>query len=571
MKKALLFLCCYLIHVANAQFNNNYWYFGNKAGVYFDASGIHATSGPLFAAEGTASIADRCGLLFYTDGDTVWNKQHQMMANGFNVGGKCVDFSINSGTQAALIVRQPSSDSLFYLFTTDCVEDSLKDGFRYSIINTNRQNGLGEVVLKNQPLLAFSEEKITAVKHANGCDIWIITHKFKSKDFYVYRLDANGLDTTPVISTTGQIHNCQNPIYMHGRGYLKASPNGEKLVNVNPDGAYYYCDTTFAEVFTFNKQTGIITSDFVFPQDTTNWWITYTAWTIPFYGATFSPDNSKLYLSSGFYGPHLFQYDLNAGSVANILASKTFLTTPFPYPPTLRNIPTAMVNAPDGKIYIGQKYRGYLGAIQQPNQAGQACTYIDSAFNLLPGTVNSWGGLPNFFEYYINPKSLASNFTFNPTAAVGDSVAFTNLSVAATNYSWNFGDGHFSSLANPVHVYSDTGWFNISLYAKDAYCDVDRSCQSIYIGKAEVSALDFIENPYSFQISPNPFQEDFTLETSKQGNYKLQLFSSIGQLLLERSFHTSITIQTSKMPKGVYYVKVQDEKKVVWGRKMLKN
>ena len=571
MKNVWMIILCFSVNYTMAQFNTNYWYFGKKAGVYFDSAGVHATTGSLVAAEGTASIADRCGLLFYTEGDTVWNKQHQMMVGGFGVGGKCEGFAVNSSTQSSLIVRQPSSDSIFYLFTTDCVEDSLQDGLRYSIINMNRQNGLGEVVLKNQPLLPLAEEKITAVKHANGCDIWIITHKFKSKDFYAYRLDAIGLDTVPVITTTGQIHNCQNPNYMHGRGYLKASPNGEKLINVNPDGAYFYCDTTFAELFSFNKQTGGVTSDFIFPLDSTNWWGSYNGWTIPFYGATFSPDNSKLYLSSGFYGPHLFQYDLSSGVAATILASKTFVATPFPYPAPLRNFPTAMVNAPDGKIYIGQKYREYLGVIQHPNLAGLSCNYIDSALQLQAGTESGWGGLPNFFEYYINPKVLASKFTCNLIVAQGDSVAFQNLSIGATNYSWHFGDGTYSSLINPVHVYTDTGYVDISLFAKDSACDVDRFCQTIYVTKSAVDALHEVETSTQFQISPNPFVNEFEIHTNRAANYKLQLFSSTGQLLREQLFQTSLRWQSSNLPKGVYYVKLYEGNQWVAVKRVLKN
>lgn len=338
---------------ADGQNTNNYWYFGSKAGVYFDNLGPHPISGNIKAAEGTSSISDGCGLLFYTNGDTVWNKNYEMMVNGFDVGGRCATFfNSSSSTQAALIVRQPSSDSIFYIFTTDCIEDDLVDGVRYSIVNMNLNNGLGEVTLKNQPLFAPAEEKLTAAKNSDGCDIWIIAHEYATNNFHSYLLTSAGINTVPVISSSGQIHNASNPAYFNARGYLKASPNGEKLINVNPDGAYSWADTTLPELFNFDKATGIVTSDLIFPKDTSYWWNEYSAWTIPFYGATFSPDNSKLYLSSGFYGPHLFQYNLNAGTDSAIIASKKFLSYPYPWPSTQwPDLPCSMVNGPDGKIY----------------------------------------------------------------------------------------------------------------------------------------------------------------------------------------------------------------------------
>jgi PKD repeat protein len=44
-------------------------------------------------------------------------------------------------------------------------------------------------------------------------------------------------------------------------------------------------------------------------------------------------------------------------------------------------------------------------------------------------------------------------------------VLFTNLSTAATNYSWAFGDGHTSNATNPANIYANPGSFSISLTA----------------------------------------------------------------------------------------------------------
>lgn len=566
LKKLLTILFLLTKFSADGQNTNNYWYFGINAGVYFDSLGIHSMTGNVNAAEGTASISDGCGLLFYTDGDTVWNQNHQMMVNGFDIGGKCAAFHRSSSTQAALIVRQPASDSIFYIFTTDCVEDLLVDGLRYSIVNMNMNGGLGEVILKNQPLFSPAEEKLTAAKHLNGCDIWIISHEFTTNNFYAYLLTSTGLNLTPVISSAGQIHNCPNPLYPYGRGYLKASPNGEKLINVNPDGVYSFCDTTLAELFSFDKLNGNIVSDFVFPKDTSYWWSPYSAWSIPFYGASFSPDNSKLYLSSGFYGPNLYQFNLNAGSVANIIASKTFLAYPLPFPSSPL-IPTSLVNAPDGKMYVAQRWKGYLGVINNPDSLGLACNYVDSAFNLANGTMNNWGGLPNFFEDYINPKLIKANFSFSQSAS-GDTIFFSNISIASNNFTWYFGDGTTSTLQNPFHVYADTGFYSVSLFAKDSMCDVDRICQTIYVS----STTDINENTSSnFIISPNPFHDNLSFSTKGNGQTTVSLYDCLSRQVFQQAFINTTTIITNQLPNGIYFYELRNSKRIISRGKVFKN
>lgn len=69
----------------------NYWYFGNGAGLDFsNGSPVAITNGQLDSWESCASISDINGnLLFYTDGDTVWTRNHTVMPNGTGLHGDC--------------------------------------------------------------------------------------------------------------------------------------------------------------------------------------------------------------------------------------------------------------------------------------------------------------------------------------------------------------------------------------------------------------------------------------------------------------------------------------------------
>ncbi|GAB4094412.1 hypothetical protein GCM10028786_33410 [Flaviaesturariibacter terrae] len=62
-------------------------------------------------------------------------------------------------------------------------------------------------------------------------------------------------------------------------------------------------------------------------------------------------------------------------------------------------------------------------------------------------------------------------FVGTPTTACADpGVTFTNQSTNATDYQWEFGDGTSSTEVNPIHVFADTGHFNITLTAINNGC-----------------------------------------------------------------------------------------------------
>src|SRR5688572_18290741 len=96
-----------------AQKEGYVWYFGGNAGLNFATSPPTVlTNGAVNTAEGSASISNSAGnILFYSDGVTVYNQNHTVMANGNGLLGNF------STTQSAIIVKQPGSSSKYYIFT----------------------------------------------------------------------------------------------------------------------------------------------------------------------------------------------------------------------------------------------------------------------------------------------------------------------------------------------------------------------------------------------------------------------------------------------------------------------
>ncbi|MBP6730859.1 MAG: PKD domain-containing protein [Chitinophagales bacterium] len=58
--------------------------------------------------------------------------------------------------------------------------------------------------------------------------------------------------------------------------------------------------------------------------------------------------------------------------------------------------------------------------------------------------------------------------TITDTVTVGTPITFNNCSVNGTTYSWNFGDGQISTLADPAHVYTAVGTYTVTLTATNA-------------------------------------------------------------------------------------------------------
>ncbi|MFD2245983.1 hypothetical protein [Pontibacter ruber] len=349
---------------AFAQGETANWYFGKNAGIAFKGdSAIALTNGRLITEEGSATISDKDGnLLFYTNGITVWNRNHRVMPNGNGLMGR------NSSTQSALIIPKPGNDSIYYIFTTDIQAQS--NGMRYNIVNMTKDGGNGDLTSKNNFMIAPATEKLTAVRHSNNRDWWVIGHRWNSNAYMAYLVNAEGVATEPVISRVGTIHGGNN---RKAIGYLVPSPDGTRLA------AALWDDKSNFEVLRFNRSTGAVTDP-----------VLLTGF-VEAYGVCFSPDGTKLYGTVNAKGggkAQVVQFDLKAGDAAAI--TKSAVVVGSSGSPRIGGLQLA----PDGKIYIARKDNYHLAVIEKPNAAGKAAGFKDEGFRL--AGKKSDLGLPNF-------------------------------------------------------------------------------------------------------------------------------------------------------------------------------
>jgi gliding motility-associated-like protein len=398
----LCFVILFLCLSVTGQNESNYWYFGEHAGLDFNGGGTPTalTDGALLQHEGCASISNCDGeLLFYTNGIAVWDKNHDTMPNGSGLAGD------NSTTQSALIIRQPGSNIKYYVFTIDDMEGS-RD-LRYSIVDISLNGRLGDVTAdKNIHIHTPVTEKLTAVGHSNGKDIWIIAHEWNSDAFLAYLLTDSHFEITPVVSNTGTTHaggtwhNISN-----GLGYLKASPKGDKLALAIRD--------LYIEMFDFNHSTGIVSNPITFNPNPLN------------YGLEFSPDGKILYITDAqFDKGEIYQYDLTVPA-NSIISTKTFVGA-------TGNQNGAMQLGPDGKIYVAQTDQNYLGVINNPNTLGLGCNFNSMGVSISPN--DSRLGLPNCFVAY--EKLLPIDLGSDTSLCIGETLSLDATALNAT-YLWS--------------------------------------------------------------------------------------------------------------------------------------
>ena len=82
-------------------------------------------------------------------------------------------------------------------------------------------------------------------------------------------------------------------------------------------------------------------------------------------------------------------------------------------------------------------------------------------------------------QNYIHVKPPIAIFSFVGTCANKYLKVFTDQSIGADSWSWNFGDGSTSTLQNPTHTYASVGTFTVTLTVVNLQtgCDYTRTAQ----------------------------------------------------------------------------------------------
>ncbi len=282
-----------------------------------------------------ANITDTAGnLLFSANGVWIADATGDTMLNGSGLNPS--DYTTSnyqyglSITQGNVIIPAPGNPQLYYLFHITIDETTMSGHYithnlYCSTIDMSMNGGLGAVVNKNEVILNgdIVPGKLTAVKHGNGKDWWLISHLYNSFGFVKFLIDSAGIH--------GPYNTAAGVLRLDATGQCTFSKDGSRMA--------YYDVITDLDIFDFDRCTGDLSNFQHFAIDDS----AQSA------GVAFSPNGRFLYVSSMRY---LYQYDLQS---ANIDSSKIIVGVwdgfYSPQPPFATLFFLAQL-APDNKIYI---------------------------------------------------------------------------------------------------------------------------------------------------------------------------------------------------------------------------
>ncbi len=416
---ALVLMCC---GVASAQLETAVWYFGRHAGLDFNtpepkvlldgqivdgmSSVDDGTGHKRLHGEGMASFSDSLGhVRLYTDGRTAWNAEHQIMQNGDGLLGDI------SSTESAIIVPWPGDINRYFIFVIDAQFGD--NGLSYSVVDMNLDGGRGAIVEGQKNIMlegpnhngAYVCEKVTAIKHANGHDFWLLTRTAPGNNVVRYLVDKDGVNVESRTEFPISALNIQYEYDIDGNphfdetlsiGYMRVAPNGRLVACANGgasltteiDGEEKYIN--LLEIYKFDPRDGNL-EPFVTHLDTVSY----------LYGVEFSSDVTKLYYSTR---RKIFQLDLMSDDAETISKSATFIGE-FPQQGHVDTLLLgALQLAINGKIYVAQDCYPYLGVIENPCERGQDCNYVIDGKYMEGGVARL--GLPNFIPTYLLPPDF---------------------------------------------------------------------------------------------------------------------------------------------------------------------
>ncbi len=150
---------------------------------------------------------------------------------------------------------------------------------------------------------------------------------------------------------------------------------------------------------------------------------------------------------------------------------------------------------------------------------------------------------------------VLADFTFSIDE---NTVTFENLSLNATDYEWDFGDGSiFSNEENPIHEYPGPGTYTVTLAASSLHCGAISSEVFLldFLNISDVHDLDFIK------IFPNPAKEVLHIQVEMTEWMQVKIFSMDGREIAgkRQTVQNHCRLDISDLQNGLYILLLEIE------------
>ncbi len=372
---------------------------------------------------GASCVSDSNGNLeFFCNGFHVYNKEgwplrwenNQTDTLNVPLGVKLYDYYNGDGFFNQMSLILPKKNNQYYVFTTgmsDGAYDDWKvtqtefrfDVLTYHVVDIDAQGGQGEVVAKNKILMQdayLSHNRMSAVRHANGRDWWLVKPHRNEQKFYLFLVQPDTIQGPFEQVVPFNMDSIPIQFEVYGvRGQLSFSPNGEWMGSTEAGYGGVF-------VYHFDRCSGELLPYHFFKQP----WMDSTLEDFST-AHCFSPNNQLLYLING---ANIWQYDLadtTANSAIHISGPDTVLSH-FP-------MYSMSYLAPNGYLYIGARHAigKSMPFLEFPNIRGLGCGFRGRGNGAFSQPFTNLKAPPNMPHYTLGAAIGSACDTIRPAIA----------------------------------------------------------------------------------------------------------------------------------------------------------
>ncbi len=290
-----------------------------------------------------ASISDTTGnLLFYTDGDSVYNENGYPLMFGW-LSNK--DFNpVNS----AIFIRKPGQYRYYYLIQEhmpDAIKGNLFSGLSYSVVDRFHVSGKPSMIIKNQPIINSSCLSYKCSYGYNSDTVYLILSVHGKDSVYKHAITSKGISAASRF--TSESDTCITNVRLN-LPILSSTQNGSIQAFLNYGKGKIV-------LFPGNGQENNFDA-------------------LKAYRGAFSPNGRFFYaVHEGTGISKLVQYDLK-----NYYNDKKIDSVIIYLSVNSLGSSSAMYVGPDQRIYFNDRYS--ISVIRFPNQKGIKCSFLFEAY-----------------------------------------------------------------------------------------------------------------------------------------------------------------------------------------------
>jgi len=131
---------------------------------------------------------------------------------------------------------------------------------------------------------------------------------------------------------------------------------------------------------------------------------------------------------------------------------------------------------------------------------------------------------------------------------------FENQSLKADSYFWDFGDGYYSDLLNPIHIYDTPENYQVCLTTWND-CGTDTTCQVLYLNTVSITEV----GEGCFSVYPNPARDNAFIKTDGTGQAVISLLDLNGKEMIRQELdlnnNETFRFDLGDLEPGLYIVR----------------